>query len=67
MTSDGVGTPIRNRTRGKVRIHRLEAQEGDVVAFLTYSIDDQNQMTVWHTEVPSSLLCLDWIEASGVT
>jgi hypothetical protein len=28
---------------------------GDSVAFLSYSIDDRNQMTIWHTEVPPSL------------
>jgi len=28
---------------------------GDSVAFLSYSIDDQNKMTIWHTEIPPSL------------
>jgi uncharacterized protein len=38
-----------------VRIHRLEERVGDSVAFLSYSIDDQNKMTIWHIEVPPSL------------
>jgi len=28
---------------------------GDSVAFLSYSIEDKNLMTIWHTEVPPSL------------
>lgn len=55
MTSDEVEMLIRNKTRNKVQIHRLEEREGDAVAFLSYSFDDQHQMTIWHTEVPSSL------------
>ena len=38
-----------------MRIHRLEERVGDSVAFLSYSIDDQNKMTLWHTEVPPPL------------
>jgi predicted GNAT family acetyltransferase len=37
-------------------MHRLEERVGDSVAFLSYSIDDNNKMTIWHTEVvPPSL------------
>ena len=46
---------IKTKTRNKVRIHRLEERVGDSVAFLSYSIDDKNQMTIWHTEVPPLL------------
>ena len=55
MTIDEVETLIKTKTRNKVRIHRLEERVGDSVAFLSYSIDDKNQMTIWHTEVPPSL------------
>jgi predicted GNAT family acetyltransferase len=55
MTTGEVETLIKAKTRDKVRIRHLEEREGDSVAFLSYSINDQNQMTIWHTEVPSSL------------
>ena len=55
MTIDEVEALIETKTRNKVRIHRLEERVGDSVAFLSYSIDDQNKMTIWHTEVPPSL------------
>src|SRR5882757_5957922 len=55
MTFDEVESLIRTKARIKVRIHRFEERVGDSVAFLSYSIDDQNQMTIWHTEVPPSL------------
>ena len=55
MTIDEVETLIKTKTRNKVGIHRLEERMGDSVAFLSYSIDDKNQMTIWHTDVPPSL------------
>jgi predicted GNAT family acetyltransferase len=55
MTSDEVETLIKTRTRNKVRILLLRERVGDSVAFLSYAIDDQNRMTIWHTEVPQSL------------
>ena len=55
VTIDEVESLIKTKTRNKGRIHRLEERVGDVAAFLSYSIDDQNKMTIWHTEVPSSL------------
>jgi predicted GNAT family acetyltransferase len=55
MTSDEVEALIKTKTRDNVRIRRLEEHVGDSVAFLSYSIDDQNKMTIWHTEVPPSL------------
>ena len=54
MTSDEVEALIKTKTRNKVRIHRLEERVADSAAFLSYSID-QNQMTIWHTEVPPPL------------
>jgi predicted GNAT family acetyltransferase len=55
MTSDEVEALIKAKTRNKVRIHRLEERVGDSVAFLSYAVDDQNKMTIWHTEVPPPL------------
>ena len=55
MTIDEVEALIKTKTRNKVRIHHLEERVGDSIAFLSYSIDDQNQMTIWHTVVPPSL------------
>ena len=56
MTIDEVETLIKTKTRNnKLRIHHLEEREGGSVAFLSYAIDDKNQMTIWHTEVPPSL------------
>jgi transaldolase len=55
MTSDEVEALIKAKTRNTVRIRRLEERVGDSVAFLSYSIDDQNSMTIWHTEVSPSL------------
>jgi uncharacterized protein len=55
MTSDGEKVSVRTRSRNKVKIHRLEERVGDAVAFLTYAFDGQNNMTIWHTEVPPSL------------
>jgi hypothetical protein len=54
MTINEVETLIKPKTRDKVRIHRLEKREGDSVAFLSYPIDEQNKMTIWHTEIPPS-------------
>src|SRR6516225_9737719 len=55
MTIDEVEALIKIKTLNKVRIHRLEERVGDSVAFLSYTIDDQNQMMIWHTEVPPSM------------
>ena len=55
MTIDEAEALIKTKTRNKVRMHRLEERVGDSVAFLSYSIDDKNQMTIWHTEIPQSL------------
>lgn len=55
ITINEVETLIKTKTRAKARIQRLEQRVGDSVAFLSYSIDDKNQMTIWHTEIPRSL------------
>src|SRR5215469_10320096 len=55
MTMDEVEVLIDTKTRNKVRIHHLEERMGNSVAFLSYSINDENQMTIWHTEVPLPL------------
>jgi len=55
MTINEVEALIKAKTRNRVRIHHLEERIGDSVAFLSYSIDDQNKMTIWHTAVPASL------------
>lgn len=56
MTRDDVDALINTTTRNiKLIIHHLERRKGGSVAFLSYSIDDQNKMTIWHTEIPPSL------------
>lgn len=55
MTIGEVEALIRSKTRNKARIYHLEERVGDSVAFLSYSIDGQNHMTIWHTEVPLPL------------
>ena len=55
MTSNEVEALTQTKTRNKVRIHCLEEHVGDSAAFLGYAVDDQNDMTIWHTEVPPSL------------
>jgi predicted GNAT family acetyltransferase len=55
MSNDEVEVLIKTKTRNKVGIHHLEERVGDCVAFLSYAIDDQNKMTIWHTEVSLSL------------
>lgn len=52
MTIDEVEALIKAKTRNTVRIQRLEEHVGDSVAFLSYTTDDNNRMTIWHTEVP---------------
>jgi hypothetical protein len=55
MTREEVDALIKAKTRNKVRIRRLEEREGEFFAFLSYSINDRNRMTIWHTEVPPPL------------
>jgi predicted GNAT family acetyltransferase len=55
MTSGEVEAFIKMKTRNTVRIHHIEERLGDSFAFLSYAIDGENKMTIWHTEVPTSL------------
>jgi len=55
MTIHEVEALVKIKTRNKVRIQHLEERVGDSIAFLSYSIDDKNKMTIWHTEIPSLL------------
>ena len=55
MTSDEVEALIKTKTRDRVTIHHVKEHVGDCVAFLSYSIDGQNKVTIWHTEVPTPL------------
>lgn len=41
--------------RATVRMHRLEIEQDGAIALLTYSVNDQSQLTIWHTEVPEHL------------
>jgi uncharacterized protein len=52
MTSDDIEVLVRDKTRNKLHLQLLEERQGNEVAFLSYSIDEQNQMTIWHTGVP---------------
>lgn len=42
-------------TTGKVRFRRLEERQGESAAFLTYSLDENDKFTLWHTEVQSAM------------
>ena len=55
MNREEVEDLIRKNMRGIVRVHRFEEQHGDDIGFLSYSSDDQNQLTIWHTEVPAAI------------
>jgi len=55
MTSKEVEVLVRAKTRKDVVIHTLEEHQGDAVAFLSYSIDDRKQLTIWHTEVSPTM------------
>jgi predicted GNAT family acetyltransferase len=41
--------------RAKVLMQRLEIEQDGAIAFLNYSVNDQGQLTIWHTEVPEHL------------
>ena len=41
--------------RDTVRMQRLEIEQAGATAFLNYSVNDQGQLTIWHTEVPEHL------------
>ena len=41
--------------RATVLMQRLEIEQDGATAFLNYSVNDQHQLTIWHTEVPEHL------------
>lgn len=41
--------------RNPVLMQRLEIDQDGAIAFLNYSVNDQHQLTIWHTEVPEHL------------
>ena len=41
--------------RDRVLMQRLEIEQDGAIAFLNYSVNDQHQLTIWHTEVPKHL------------
>ena len=41
--------------RDTVLMQRLEIEQDGAIAFLNYSVNDQRQLTIWHTEVPDHL------------
>ena len=41
--------------RDTVLMQRLEIEQDGVTALLNYSVNDQGQLTIWHTEVPEHL------------
>jgi uncharacterized protein len=52
MTPEEVEALVHKKTRTSVRVRTLSEPFGDDMAYLSYSIDDRNQFTIWHTEVP---------------
>ncbi len=55
MTMKDVEALIKSKTHDRVKILHLKEQRRDSLAFLSYTIDDRNNMTIWHTEVPAPL------------
>jgi predicted GNAT family acetyltransferase len=55
VTRDEVEALIKTKTRDRVIIHHVKEHVGDSVAFLSYAIDEQKKVTIWHTEVPTTL------------
>jgi predicted GNAT family acetyltransferase len=50
-----VETLVRKKTRKDTKIEHLKEQQGEQLAFLSYSIDERNKLTIWHTEVPAAM------------
>jgi predicted GNAT family acetyltransferase len=55
MTPEEVEALVHKKTRKPVTVRTLNEPFGDEMAYLSYSIDDRNQFTIWHTEVPSQM------------
>jgi uncharacterized protein len=55
VTPEEVEALVHKKTRTSVPVRTLSEPFGDDRAYLSYSIDDRNQLTIWHTEVPSRM------------
>ena len=55
MTPEEVEALVHKKTRRPVIVRTITKSFGDDMAYLSYSIDDRNQLTIWHTEVPSRM------------
>jgi uncharacterized protein len=55
MTPEEVEALVHEKTRRPVTVRTITESFGDDTAYLSYSIDDRNQLTIWHTEVPSRM------------
>ena len=55
MTREEVEALVHKKTRTSVTVRTLSEPFGDDMAYLSYSIDDRDQLTIWHTEVPSRM------------
>ena len=44
---------VHKKTRTNVPVRTIVEQHGLATAYLSYSVDDHNQLTIWHTEVPA--------------
>jgi predicted GNAT family acetyltransferase len=55
MTPEEVEASVHHKTHTSVPVQTLVERDGDAVAYLSYSINHRNQLTIWHTEVPAAL------------
>jgi len=55
MTPNEVETLVRKKTRKDTKVQHLKEQQGEQLAFLSYSIDERKTLTIWHTEVPIAM------------
>jgi predicted GNAT family acetyltransferase len=55
MTPEEVEALVQKKSSRPVTVHTITESLGDDTAYLSYSIDDRNVLTIWHTEVPSRM------------
>jgi predicted GNAT family acetyltransferase len=55
MTPDEVERLVQQEVRGDVPVRILSERQGEAFAYLGYSIEDNNRLTIWHTEVPEAM------------
>ena len=55
MTPEQVEGLVHEKTRSTIAVRTLVEPVGDDIAYLSYSVDDHNQLTIWHTEVPPTM------------